>query len=118
MFYQTYFKSNVTYLVFVGNITEKEVKQFTQQYFPTWKNRAAFIKKYTIVPSPEQFEISLIDFLSVNQSRIAIGGVDFKKKRRITLSRFWLKAFWAEAAEKVIYFCFCVNKKLYLGRLF
>ncbi|XCI75150.1 MAG: pitrilysin family protein [Flavobacteriales bacterium] len=79
-FYQTYFKPNTAYLVFVGDITKEEAKRLADAHFSAWKKGTIPARKYTIAPLPAQLEIDLVDLPSVTQSNISVGGVvNFKK---------------------------------------
>lgn len=79
-FYKTYIKPNISYLVFIGDITKNEAKKLVNQYFSTWEKGNVPIEKYIVSPLPKKLEINLINLSSITQSNIIIGGpINFKK---------------------------------------
>lgn len=78
-YYNTYWKPNVAYLVFVGDITPANAQKLATQYFGKWK-QGAIPKQVYIAPKPiTKPIIAIVDRPSSVQSNInIIGAINLK----------------------------------------
>ncbi|WP_394366940.1 M16 family metallopeptidase [Blattabacterium cuenoti] len=79
--YKKYYIPNISYLSFIGDISQKEAEKLCDLYFSKWEKKAytdnPIIKEYTL---PSKIEIDIVDIPSLTQSTICFGGpVCFKK---------------------------------------
>jgi zinc protease len=72
-YYNTYWKPNVAYLVFVGDITPANAQKLATQYFGKWKRGMVPKTKMPIVNSLNKNIVAIIDRPSSVQSVISIG---------------------------------------------
>lgn len=78
-YYHTYFRPNVAYLVFVGDISTEEVKNITKKYFAEWKPAEVPKPKYNIPQVPSGNLVAFADRTGAVQSTIRVGyPVDMK----------------------------------------
>ena len=78
-FYNTYFAPNTSYLVVVGNTTEKEAKANAEKYFGKWKKKNVPVASYTIPQPPAATKVAMSNKDGVPQSTINITyPIDFK----------------------------------------
>jgi zinc protease len=82
-FYDKYFNPKCSCLVFIGDITKKEAKNFSKKYFINWKNQKNYNNLFTYKEEyvcKNKIEINLVDFPIAVQSFISVGKtIDFKK---------------------------------------
>lgn len=71
-YYNTYWKPNVAYLVFVGDITVAKAQQLTNQYFGTWKKGVVPTHTYATPTPPAKTIVAIVDRPSSVQSVINI----------------------------------------------
>jgi len=69
-YYKTYWKPNIAYLIFVGDITAAEAKQLTETYFASWQKGTIPEPKYPVPAPPAKTYIALVDRPSSVQSVI------------------------------------------------
>lgn len=60
-FFNTYWKPNNAYLVFVGDITPADAKKLAAQYFGTWKSGVVPRPTYKTPQAPAQTFIAIVD---------------------------------------------------------
>ncbi len=78
-FYNTYFAPNVSRLVIVGNITEKEAKTNAEKYFGKWKKKNVPIASYVIPQAPTATKVAMVSKDGAPQSTINITyPIDYK----------------------------------------
>lgn len=80
-FYKKYFKPNISYLSFIGDINKDEIMDIYYKFFSTWKKNN--ISNGIIYPNKfiKSTEIFLVDLPSANQSSVVIGHpINLKKK--------------------------------------
>lgn len=80
-----YYKNNIypdnAYLIFVGDITEKEVDFLSKKYFSTWKSNNKIKNIHYDLPlSSKKTEIFLVDMPHMTQSNISIAKIIKIKK--------------------------------------
>jgi zinc protease len=71
-YYNTYWKPNIGYLVFVGDINTAEARKIAEQYFGTWKRGDVPQAKYPLPKQPAKTNIAIVDRPSSVQSIITI----------------------------------------------
>lgn len=71
-YYNTYWKPNIGYLVFVGDITAGEAKQLTEKYFAGWQKAEVPEKIYAAPKPPAKTYIALVDRPASVQSVIKL----------------------------------------------
>ncbi len=71
-FYKTYWKPNVAYLIFVGDITAAEARKLTETHFGTWQKGVTPKPTYTTPQPPAKTYIAVVDRPSSVQSVISI----------------------------------------------
>ncbi|MFO7448426.1 MAG: pitrilysin family protein [Ignavibacteriaceae bacterium] len=69
---ETYFKPNIGYLAFVGDITSSEAERLAKRYFSKWKKGDVPEHKYENPPAPEGLKIALVDRPASVQSVIHV----------------------------------------------
>lgn len=78
-YYNTYWKPNIAYLVFVGDITPANAQKLATQYFGKWKRGVVPTFKYDVVKAPTKTKVCIVDRPSSVQSVISIvSPVDLK----------------------------------------
>ncbi|WP_244273566.1 M16 family metallopeptidase [Blattabacterium cuenoti] len=79
--YDKYYIPNISYLSFIGDISQKEAEKLCNLYFSEWKRKSykedPVIKEYVI---PSKIEIDIVDIPSLTQSTICFGGPICLKK--------------------------------------
>ncbi len=60
-YFNTYWKPNISYLVFVGDITPEEAKQLAEKHFSGWKKGEVPRKTYEMPKAPAQTYIAVVD---------------------------------------------------------
>jgi zinc protease len=71
-YYNTYWKPNIAYLVFVGDISAAEARKLAEQYFGSWKKGVVPQAKYALPKQPAKTNIAIVDRPSSVQSIITI----------------------------------------------
>jgi predicted Zn-dependent peptidase len=71
-YYKTYFKPNIAYLVFVGDITPAEAKALADKYFGKWAKGNVPKGNYPTVKSPAKTYIAVVDRPASVQSIITL----------------------------------------------
>lgn len=71
-FYDTYFAPNVTRLVIVGNITEKEARANAEKYFGSWKKKDVPVATYILPQAPASAKVAMVNKDEAPQSIINI----------------------------------------------
>ncbi|MGK7391804.1 MAG: insulinase family protein [Candidatus Cyclobacteriaceae bacterium M2_1C_046] len=61
LYYNTYFKPNISYLAMVGDITPKEAKKLAEKYFEKWTKGEVPSHSYKTPEAPEQTVVALVD---------------------------------------------------------
>ena len=69
-YYLTYWKPNIAYLIFVGDITLEEAKKLTEANFGLWKKATVPAPVYPVAPAPAKTYIAIVDKPSAVQSVI------------------------------------------------
>jgi predicted Zn-dependent peptidase len=69
-YYNTYWKPNISYLIFVGDITVEEAKKLTEENFGNWQKASVPAPIYPIKPAPAKTYIAIVDRPSSVQSVI------------------------------------------------
>ncbi len=69
-FYDTYFAPNVSRLVIVGNITEKEAKANAEEYFGKWGKKNVPVASYVIPQAPAATKVAMVNKDGAPQSTI------------------------------------------------
>jgi predicted Zn-dependent peptidase len=71
-YYNTYFKPNISYLAFIGDINMEEAKKLAEQYFGDWESGNVQKEFY---PRPTPPDTTVVDFVHIDgatQSNLAI----------------------------------------------
>ncbi|HEX6916171.1 MAG TPA: pitrilysin family protein, partial [Chitinophagaceae bacterium] len=71
-YYSTYWKPNVAYLVFVGDITAAEAKKLSEKYFSAWKRGLVPKANFSQPKAPAKTYIAVVDRPSSVQSVIKL----------------------------------------------
>ncbi len=71
-YFNTYWKPNIAYLVFVGDITPAEAKSLADKYFSNWKKGTVPTKTYTQPKAPAKTYIAVVDRPASVQSVIKL----------------------------------------------
>ena len=71
-YYNTYYKPNNAYLVFIGDITAKEAKNLAEKYFKSWKKGNLNIPAFPAVASVQSTSISIVDMPNAVQSVVSV----------------------------------------------
>ncbi len=71
-YYETYFRPNVSYLVFVGDITPAEAKVMAEKYFAKWEKADVPKHKYSTPQRPTSTEVAFVNKPGAVQSVIEI----------------------------------------------
>ncbi|MBX2875114.1 MAG: insulinase family protein, partial [Saprospiraceae bacterium] len=71
-YYNTYFHPNLSYLVFVGDITPKKAKELAQKYFGGWKKTFAAKGELPKPMAPEANQVHFVSKPGSSQSSINI----------------------------------------------
>ncbi|MDI9366352.1 MAG: pitrilysin family protein [Flavobacterium sp.] len=71
-YYNTYWKPNVAYLVFVGDISVDAAKQLATKYFGTWAKGIVPTPVYKAPAAPAKTFIAIVDRPSAVQSNISL----------------------------------------------
>ncbi len=78
-YYESYFHPNLSYLVFVGDITPKKAKALAQKYFGSWKKTFAARGELSKPEAPEANQVHFVSKPGAVQSVVNITyPVDFK----------------------------------------
>lgn len=78
-YYETYFHPNLSYLVFVGDITPKKAKELAEKYFGSWKKTFAAKGELSKPTAPEANQVHFVSKPGAVQSVVNITyPVDFK----------------------------------------
>ena len=78
-YYQTYWKPNIAYLIFVGDITVEEAKKISESNLGGWQKGIVPDKIYPIPTAPKKTYIAIVDRPSSVQSVInLVSPVDLK----------------------------------------
>ncbi|WP_341652974.1 pitrilysin family protein [Blattabacterium cuenoti] len=80
--YKKYYIPNISYLSFIGDVSQREVEKLCDLYFSKWEKKSSIIdepiiKEYVI---PSKIEIDIVDIPSLTQSTICFGGPVYLKK--------------------------------------
>jgi predicted Zn-dependent peptidase len=71
-YFNTYWKPNIAYLVFVGDITAAEAKTLATKYFASWKRGDVAKKQFAAPTAPAKTYIAVVDRPSSVQSIISL----------------------------------------------
>jgi len=71
-YFSTYWKPNIAYLVFVGDITPAEAKTLADKYFSNWKSGDVATKTYSQPKAPAKTYIAVVDRPASVQSVIRL----------------------------------------------
>lgn len=71
-YYDTYWKPNIGYLVFVGDITPVEAKKLADKYFSSWKKAEVPRANYAMPKAPAKTYIAVVDRPASVQSVIKL----------------------------------------------
>ncbi len=71
-YFNTYWKPNIAYLVFVGDITPTDAKTLAEKYFSNWKSGQVQTKTYTQPKAPVKTYIAVVDRPASVQSMIKL----------------------------------------------
>ncbi len=71
-YYETYWRPNIAYLVFVGDITVEEAKKITETNLSTWAKKNIEFKEFAFPKTPEKTRIVIVDRPQSVQSVIKI----------------------------------------------
>lgn len=78
-YYATYFKPNIAYMAFVGDITLAEAKALTEKYFARWPKGTVAAPTYPMPKAPAQPRIIVVDKPGAVQTVLSVTyPVDFK----------------------------------------
>lgn len=78
-YYDKYFKPNLSYLVFVGDVTPKEAKKLAEKYFGNWEKQFVAKEKLDMPKAPEGNQVHFVKKPGAVQSVVNITyPVDFK----------------------------------------
>lgn len=69
-YYNTYWKPNIAYLIFVGDITTEEAKKLVEAHFGNWQKGAVPAETYPMPAAPGKTYIAIVDRPSSVQSVI------------------------------------------------
>ncbi|MDR3273707.1 MAG: insulinase family protein [Flavobacteriaceae bacterium] len=79
-YYNTYFKPNIAYLTFVGDITPAEAKTLAEKYFSSWKKGEVKQSIPALKPNTSGVSIAFVDLPSATQSVISVSNLINIKK--------------------------------------
>lgn len=71
-YFNTYWKPNIAYLVFVGDITPAEAKQLAEKHFSKWQKGVVAKKTYKMPTPPAKTYIAIVDRPASVQSMIKL----------------------------------------------
>lgn len=71
-YYDTYFKPNLSYLVFVGDVTPKEAKKLAEKYFGKWEKQFVAKEKLDMPMAPEANQVHFVKKPGAVQSVVNI----------------------------------------------
>lgn len=71
-YYDTYYKPNNAYLVFIGDITAKEAKKLAEKHFKSWKKGNLNIPTFPAVSPVQKTSISVVDMPNAVQSVVSV----------------------------------------------
>jgi zinc protease len=71
-YYASFWKPNIGYLIFVGDITVEQAKKLTTTYFATWKQGIVPVQKAAFPQAPAKTFIAIVDRPASVQSTIRI----------------------------------------------
>ena len=71
-YYDTYFKPNIAYLTFVGDITASEAKALAEKYFGAWKKGEVKQDIPALKPNTSGISLAFVDLSSATQSVINV----------------------------------------------
>ncbi|MDJ1479443.1 pitrilysin family protein [Cytophagaceae bacterium YF14B1] len=78
-YYTTYFKPNIGYMAFVGDITLAEAKALTEKYFSTWKQGTVPTPTYIQPKVPAKTKVIVVNKPEAVQTVLSIAyPIDFK----------------------------------------
>ena len=78
-FYNTYYKANKAYLVFVGDITPAKAKELANKYFATWQKGEVAATNYAMPQPPMKNRVAFAEKEAAVQSSIIVTyPLDFK----------------------------------------
>lgn len=71
-YYSRYFRPNVAYLAFVGDINVEEAKQLTARYFEPWEKAEVPVAEYPVAAAPDATVVEFVPREGAVQSVIGI----------------------------------------------
>jgi len=71
-YYDTYFKSNVSYLIIVGDISAAEAKPLAEKYFGSWKKGTVKKKEFAMPKAPAKTQVDFVSKTGAVQSVINV----------------------------------------------
>lgn len=71
-YYNTYFKPNASYLIVVGDITEKETKAISEKYFARWKRGVVPKEEFPVAEKPGEVAVDFVNRSGAVQSVINV----------------------------------------------
>lgn len=79
-FFKNYWKPNIAYLVFVGDIEPLIAKQLAEKHFGAWEKGAVMAQNFEKSPKPNQTYVAIVDRPSAVQSVVTIATpIELKK---------------------------------------
>ncbi len=78
-YYTTYFKPNIAYMAFVGDITLAEAKSLTEKYFAKWAKGTVPTSTYALPKAPAKTKVIVVEKPGAVQTVLSVAyPVDFK----------------------------------------
>lgn len=71
-YYHTYWKPNIAFMAFVGDITPAHARELVSKYLGTWKPGAVPAHQYTVPQAPDSVLITVVDRPSAVQTNINV----------------------------------------------
>ncbi len=71
-YYETYFKPNISYLVFVGDVTPERAREYAESYFGNWEQEEVPESPIQDPEQPDQRQVYFVARPSAVQSNIAL----------------------------------------------
>ena len=71
-YYHTYWKPNICYMAFVGDITTDHARELVEKYLSRWKRGVVPDKKYPVPAKPSSVVVTVVDRPSAVQTNIHV----------------------------------------------
>ena len=72
MYYRTFFRPNIAYMAFVGDISAAEAKVLAQKYFGSWENAPVPTAKYDLPKEPGGARVAVVNKAGAVQTVLSV----------------------------------------------